>query len=165
MRFLIAFSLLFLTTSAAFAQQPSDMVLEAGKRIFTEVERQIIRDVLERAGIPAEDTVTKNDDDEDEEKYSSNKGKEKNKDKHKDKGKNKGLPPGLAKKSQLPYGLAKKDTLPPGLQKRDLPMELNHQLPPPPPGTERVIVDNSVLLIETGTNIILDIIQDVITKN
>ena len=66
-----------------------------------------------------------------------------------------GLPPGLAKKAHLPPGLAKRDTLPPGLEKRELPRELKRRLPPPPVGTERVIVDNSVLLIEQGTQIVV----------
>lgn len=75
------------------------------------------------------------------------------------KGKGKGLPPGLAKKQQLPPGLAKRQTLPPGLQKRALPGDLIRQLPPPHPDTERVVIDNKVLLIQKTTHLILDIID------
>ena len=61
------------------------------------------------------------------------------------------LPPGLAKRDELPPGLARQyqrnDTLPPGLAKRDLPADLSLRLPRPRFGTERVAVDNDVLLI------------------
>jgi len=155
MRYFLIFSLLFFAPSLTNAQQPNDVVLEAGKRIFTEIERQVIRDVMQRVGISSDKT-------EDNDEHSSKKSKKKNK--GKGKGKNKGMPPGLAKKTKLPHGLTKRDTLPHGLQKRNLPTEITRKLPPPPHGTERVIVDNNILLLEKGTDIVLDIIRDVITK-
>ncbi len=140
-------------------QQPQDVLLEAGKAVFSDMERQVIRDVLNRVGLPAPETRREGsrDDDENEEHGAK---------KHKDKGKkkHKGLPPGLAKKKQLPPGLAKRQSLPPGLQKQALPEEVTRHLPPPPKGTERVIVDNDVVLVEKGTQIVLDIIRDVIAK-
>jgi hypothetical protein len=88
------------------------------------------------------------------------KGKRKGKGKEKGIGKNKGLPPGLAKKEGgLPPGLAKKGHLPPGIQKKMLPRDLIDQLPPAPPGTERIIYNNQVGLIEISTNIVLDVID------
>ena len=72
------------------------------------------------------------------------------------------MPPGLAKRDRLPPGLAKRDKLPPGLAKRNIPPELAKQLGLPAEGTERVIVDNNVLLIETATGVVLDILRDVI---
>lgn len=78
---------------------------------------------------------------------------------HKGKGKGKGMPPGLAKKQQLPPGLAKRQTLPPGLQKRVLPGDLIRQLPAPHPDTERVVIDDKVLLIHRTTHLVLDIID------
>ena len=72
------------------------------------------------------------------------------------------MPPGLAKKDSLPPGLAKRDELPPGLQGRALPEDLNQLLPSAKNGTKRVIVDKDVLLIQEGTNLILDIIEDVL---
>jgi hypothetical protein len=71
----------------------------------------------------------------------------------------KGLPPGIAQK------LARGGTLPPGLAKRDLPADLERRLPPVAAGTERQIVGNDVVLIEKGTNLILDIIRDVVHRN
>lgn len=94
-------------------------------------------------------------------------GKEKPKvDKHAKKNKDKGLPPGLAKRDQLPPGLAKRDTLPPGLAKRALPQDLDRQLPPPPEGYERRIVDDVdqavIVLVDRATGKVADIIKDVI---
>lgn len=63
-----------------------------------------------------------------------------------------GLPPGLAKKGQLP----------PGIAKRQLPSGLVSQLPPPPRGFERVIVDNDVLLVEIATQIVHDVLTDIV---
>ncbi|WP_025899889.1 hypothetical protein [Sneathiella glossodoripedis] len=83
--------------------------------------------------------------------------------------KNKGnLPPGLAKKNELPPGLAKqlqiKGSLPPRLAKRQLPDKLHQRLPKRSPIFERVIVGNDILLIEKGTEIILDILRGVANK-
>ncbi|MCW8945427.1 MAG: hypothetical protein OQL27_11685 [Sedimenticola sp.] len=79
--------------------------------------------------------------------------------------KQKGLPPGLAKRDSLPPGLAKQlernGRLPPGLEKRDLPDGLANLLPPRRHGQQRIVVDNDVLLIETATGLILDILRDV----
>jgi len=166
MRYFIL-ALALLGFSVQVQAQANDPILEAGKTIFTEIERQVIRDVLGRAGLPTSDTASneadeKEDANEDEDKgYKKKDKKHKKEKKHKGKGKNKGMPPGLAKKGKLPPGLAKRDTLPPGLTKRELPTEITSQLPPPPAGTERVIVDNSVVLVETGTQIVLDVIKDV----
>ncbi len=79
---------------------------------------------------------------------------------------NKALPPGLARKTSLPPGLARqlteKGTPPPGLATRDLPADLSSRLPPRK-GTRRVIVDNDILLIEQGTDLVLDILEDILT--
>jgi hypothetical protein len=64
---------------------------------------------------------------------------------------NQGIPPGLAKKGKLP----------PGIAKRQLPAPLVAQLPPPPHGYERVIVDNDVLLVDIATQVVHDILTDV----
>jgi len=78
------------------------------------------------------------------------------------------MPPGLAKRGSLPPGLQKQlernGTLPPGLAKRDLPDDLKSKLPPVPEGLERVIADESVVLIEKATGKILDVIQGVLKK-
>ena len=151
---LLSFCLLSLPTKAA---DPKDVVLEAGKTIFTDMERRVIKEVLNRTGLPDVTTERERDNDRYDDDDKDHKHAKKNKGK-----KGKSLPPGLAKKAHLPPGLAKRDTLPPSLEKRELPKELKRRLPPPPVGTERVIVDNSVLLIEQGTQIVLDIIKDVI---
>jgi hypothetical protein len=80
-----------------------------------------------------------------------------------------GLPPGLAKRGgKLPPGLQKQldknGKLPPGLQKRlePLPVDLDRRLPRLPEFWERVILERDVILIDTRTNRILDIIENVI---
>ena len=84
-------------------------------------------------------------------------------------GPSKGLPPGLAKRGgNLPPGLQKhldkNGKLPPGLQKRlePLPKDLNSRLPRLPDYWERVILERDVILIDRRSNIILDIIENVI---
>lgn len=82
------------------------------------------------------------------------------------KGKSKQMPPGLAKRDELPPGLeqhiVKHGTLPPGLEKRDLPSDLILKLPAARKGTQRKIVGSDVVLIQTATGIILDVIRDVV---
>ena len=79
------------------------------------------------------------------------------------------MPPGLAKRDSLPPGLArhleKYGTLPRGLELRGLPEQLEARLPDPGPGRKRVVVDDDVLLIETRTGKVLDILIDVIGGN
>lgn len=65
----------------------------------------------------------------------------------------KGIPPGLAMKG---------GALPPGIAKRQLPSTLLTRLPPPPQGYERVIVDNDILLINIATQMIHDVLTDII---
>jgi hypothetical protein len=74
--------------------------------------------------------------------------------------KQKGLPPGLAKRQELPPGLAKRQHLPPGLAKKALPHDLVDQLPSLRDGLERAVIAGSIVLIETATGIVLDIIED-----
>jgi hypothetical protein len=62
----------------------------------------------------------------------------------------------------MPPGLAKKGKLPPGIAKRQLPAALVAQMPPPPKGYERVIVDNDVLLVHIATQIVHDVLTDVL---
>lgn len=83
-------------------------------------------------------------------------------------GKSKSLPPGLAKREHLPPGLEKhlekNGTLPPGLAKRNLPPGLETELPPPHPGTVRVIVNDDVVLLQQATGVILDVLENVLGK-
>jgi hypothetical protein len=66
------------------------------------------------------------------------------------------LPPGIAK------NLARGKPLPPGIAKRTLPRELIVQLPPVEDGFERVIVAGKILLVEIATQVVHDILVDVI---
>ena len=70
--------------------------------------------------------------------------------------KNKGLPPGIEK------NLARGKPLPPGIAKQYLPDGLIKALPAPPRGYERIIVDGKVLLVEIATQVIHDILMDVV---
>lgn len=88
-------------------------------------------------------------------------------DHNKTKGKgHKGLPPGLAKKDRLPPGLEmqleRNGRLPPGLEKRELPEDLLKRLPPVAKGTRRIIAGNDILLVDETTDLILDVIRDVL---
>ena len=74
------------------------------------------------------------------------------------KNKQKGLPPGIAK------NLARGKPLPPGIAKQQLPDGLVHALPAPPRGYERIIVDGKVLLVEIATQVIHDILTDIVLR-
>ena len=76
--------------------------------------------------------------------------------KGKAKRKNKGLPPGIAR------NLSRGKPLPPGIAKQQLPDGLVHALPAPPRGYERIIVDGKVLLVEIATQVIHDILTDIV---
>lgn len=75
------------------------------------------------------------------------------------------LPPGLAKKSDLPPGLQKyvwrTGHLPPGLEKRALPDELSYRLPKLDARYERTIVGHDMILLDSKTGLILDVMQDI----
>lgn len=64
------------------------------------------------------------------------------------------LPPGIAR------NLGRGKPLPPGIAKQQLPAELSQSLPPVPNGYERAVIDGKILLIETATQIIADILTD-----
>ncbi|MGD9786605.1 MAG: hypothetical protein AB7U30_01490 [Sulfuricellaceae bacterium] len=66
------------------------------------------------------------------------------------------------RQSDLPPGLAKKKHLPPGLEKRSLPSDLDRRLSRLPGGYGRVIVGRDVLIINTSTDEILDILRDIV---
>ena len=80
------------------------------------------------------------------------------------KGSSQGLPPGLAGRP-LPPGLQKHidrtGQLPPGLQKRVLPGDLRGLLPYRK-GRDYRVVGTDIVLIETATNLILDVMQGVL---
>jgi Ni/Co efflux regulator RcnB len=66
------------------------------------------------------------------------------------------LPPGIAK------NLARGKSLPPGIAKQHLPQELQHALPAAPAGYDRIIVDGKVLLVEVATQVIHDVLMDIV---
>lgn len=70
----------------------------------------------------------------------------------------KSLPPGIAK------NLARGKSLPPGIAKQVLPGGLVAQLPPAPKGFERVVVGGKVLLVEIATQVIHDVLSDLILE-
>ncbi len=76
-----------------------------------------------------------------------------------------GLPPGLAKRDQLPPGLEKqlrrRGTLPPGLQKKvqPVPPVLERRLRVLPTGYRRVILGGNVILMNTRTALIYDVLR------
>jgi len=66
------------------------------------------------------------------------------------------LPRGVAK------NLARGKPLPPGLTKQYFPAELSVRLPPPPAGHERIIVAGKILLVEIATQVVRDVLTDVL---
>ena len=84
-------------------------------------------------------------------KGNGNKGNGKNKG-------NKSLPPGIA------MNLQRGKALPPGIAKQALPNGLISQLPAPPKGFERLEVDGRVLLVEVATQVIHDVLEDVVLR-
>lgn len=73
-----------------------------------------------------------------------------------EKGGKQGLPPGVAK------NLARGKPLPRGIAKQYLPVDLVRQLPPAPDGYERIIVAGKILLVEIATQIVRDVLTDVL---
>ena len=71
-------------------------------------------------------------------------------------GRNKGLPPGIQK------NLQRGKQLPPGIAKQALPAGLISQLPPPPKGFERIELSGKVLLVEIATQVIHDVLEDIV---
>ncbi len=66
------------------------------------------------------------------------------------------LPPGIAK------NLERGKPLPPGIAKQVLPSALVNTLPREPEGYERIIVAGKILLVEIATQVIVDVITDVL---
>ena len=157
MRFLMSLAIALVLAVPAGAQKPPT-AKEIGDIVFKEVEKRTIEEFFgkkaEKAAKGGGDKKSKK----------AKKGKKK-KDK-KSKGRGKGLPPGLAKRDSLPPGVQKRlekhGTLPPGLAKRDLPAGLKSKLPKPPPGLERIIAGDDVVLLEKATGKIMDVIEGVL---
>lgn len=143
------FSAAFVALTVAVGLLAASPPASADEPVFTETEQVIIREVLQQTGvIPNERDGVRVE-------------RETHVERGQKGGGGKGMPPGLAKKQGLPPGLAKRDRLPPGLEKRALPDDLESRLPRRTT-TERIIVDDDVILIEKGTEIVLDILRDVI---
>lgn len=66
------------------------------------------------------------------------------------------LPPGIAK------NLARGKPLPPGIAKQFLPDSLLNSLPPVIDGHERIIVGGKILLVEIATQVVRDVLTDVL---
>jgi hypothetical protein len=75
---------------------------------------------------------------------------------HGGKKQHKGLPPGIAR------NLARGKPLPPGIAKQHLPGELTRALPPVRSGYERVVIDGKVLLVEVATQVVRDVLYDIV---
>jgi hypothetical protein len=76
--------------------------------------------------------------------------------------KKKRLPPGLAKRDGgLPPGLAKRDKLPLGLASEPLPRELESTLSPLPGNYVRVRVGRDIVLMDSRTRVVFDVIYGI----
>jgi Ni/Co efflux regulator RcnB len=76
--------------------------------------------------------------------------------KDKSRGGAKGLPPGIEK------NLQRGKPLPPGIAKKALPSDLVRMLPTPPKGFERVEIAGKILLVEIATQVIHDVLEDIV---
>ncbi len=143
-------------TTAPAGQAPGTLGDLAGV-VFKEAEKRIIEEYFGKR-------ADEDDDEKDKGKNKKNRDKDKGKEKKaKGQGRGHGLPQGLAKRDQLPPGLAKRgNRLPPGLMKADLPPDLEQKLPKLQDTLERIIVDNDVVLVQKGTNLILDVLSGVL---
>ena len=79
--------------------------------------------------------------------------------------KQKHMPPGLAKKKKLPPGLHKqivrKGKLPPGLRGRTLPHDLERKLSHLPDGYVRLRLGTDLVIMNTATRLVIDMIGDI----
>ncbi len=133
MRLLLITLALALLAGPALAQRNARGTETVLEQVFSAVERTLINEYFdqERGGRKAK-----------------HKGRGRGK-----KGRGGGLPPGLAMQ------LDSQGRLPPGLQGRALPPGLNSRLGSAGLGRSRQIVGNDVVLIETATGVILDILR------
>ena len=146
----ILFFLLTIGSASAFFDTPrtagsssADRIIQ---RVFNEAERAVIEEFYNSERL----------------KKTKSEGASK-----KGKGDKKGLPPGLAKKEKLPPGLQKQliknGRLPPGLEKRSLPEGLYSRIESCRiKGLKCHEVGADVILIDAATEIIVDILRDVI---
>jgi len=145
-----------LAPATAAADLFGDTAREVAKAAFTQAEREVIRDYYRKHGMPAGEERDRR-----EYEHEGHGKKEKHGGppfKHGNGKGNKGLPPGIAKK------LERGGTLPPGIAKRDLPRDLERRLPPVRAGYERRVVDGKVVLVNTATQVVTDIITDLLNR-
>ena len=158
MRFLLALIFVFaiaVTATLTPARAQSPTVKDLGNIIFKEVEKRAIGEFFGKKTA---------------EKATGGKGKKAKKGKRgKGKGRGRGRGQGRGRDGGLPPGLQKQleknGTLPPGLAKRELPPGLQKKLGDLPPGLERIIAGDDVVLLEKATGKILDVITDVLKGN
>ena len=129
--------------STAQAGQVSEAVADVGQRVFSELERELIREYYR------ERRTTERRDRHDENHKHDKQGKG-----NKGKGSKgpKGLPPGIAMKLQ------RGGELPPGIAKKNLPVDLEDRLPPRS-RYRRMELDRSVVLVDVATDVIMDVID------
>jgi Ni/Co efflux regulator RcnB len=134
------------------ADVAGDIAKKATEAAFSEAERKIIEKYYKVTA------PVRNKDNEEEKAEQNDEGRKNKENKSKNKGKGK-------KKKELPRGMVKKlergGTLPPGHAKRYLPADLDKQLKSAPKGFERIEEDDRVILVETATGIITDVIKTI----
>ena len=142
-----------LTGATASADAVSEGIKEFGKAVFSEAERQVIRDYYQSKYGSIDG------DDHDQESMSTGEIEKKHKGKkHKGKGNSTALPPGIAKK------LGRGGTLPPGQAKKGLSSDLESRLPPVREGYERAEIDREIVLLDAATQEITDVLDRTIEK-
>lgn len=143
---LLGWPALALTQSPAAPKPPMAPQMQQPDRqsgaVFDEVQKRLIRDYYDPSG------------------KTKGKGHDKPKGGGGERGKSASLPPGLERQGSLPPGLAKKgQALPSGIAKRDLPAALEQRLARPARGTQRLIAGDDMVLVESTTGIVLDLLE------
>ncbi len=144
---LIAAAVAMVPLAAVPAQEATQTEKVLG-RVFSDIERQVIEEYYRNRGKVKRGEHGDN-------RHAAGRGHKKNKNKYaagRGSG-GRGLPPGLEMQLHR-YG-----RLPPGLEKRTLPDGLLARLGKRH-GTERQLVGSDVLLVDTATGIILDILRN-----
>ncbi len=132
MRLLLITLALALLAGPALAQRNTRATETVMEQVFSVVEKQLIRDFFDEGWGHG--------------KIKKGRGKHKT-------GRGRGMPPGLAMQ------LDSRGRLPPGLQGRPLPPGLSSRLGHAGLGRSRQIVGDDVVLLETATGVVLDILR------
>lgn len=138
----------------AFAPMPLSAQSNVADIVFSEVEKRIIKQFYQSLGVARPGYAYGKD---------VKRGK-KNKGRSRARAAARARHPGWPGAAACRPGSPGANNCPPGLSKSPLPRELRAKLPAAARGTERAVVDGNIVLIQVGVNILLDVLEDVLTQ-